>query len=469
MPTQNYDISFDANSGISEEEQREILEKINSIAEKNRLSLSAGSGTGAGNEKKHGFLQQEKTFKAQKSGRFFPLMINIIAILALAGGSITLYKLHAKTDARVREGAKIYNSAERALIDEIRKETFSLLNRKDNEITNVATKLSNIDTELKELYSGNQELTQEQKIEESRLKAMQEENLSVLLNLQDERSRILEEARVKETTLQANLEIRTREPAAAAEKGSDAAEIIERLSKDRTRSLAAEAQIGALFANLNEQINSGSLDDAASTVQSMRNFQKTQSIGSSQERKELYTQAIDSVEIMIEETRKNRSGSSRTPANTTQQPAAAEPAAPAVPAEPAAPSVVTTKDSANSEKLLAELRSRNARLEKDLADKEKTISALSSEGSSTAKVLADKDKQITDLRDNLTKQTQAAETSQQTLNTIRAENSSLSRTINNQRDSLRKIKDILETKELADMTFNELAGSVEKIRNALEQ
>jgi division protein CdvB (Snf7/Vps24/ESCRT-III family) len=33
------EITFDSNSGISEEEQREILEKINGIAEKNRRSL----------------------------------------------------------------------------------------------------------------------------------------------------------------------------------------------------------------------------------------------------------------------------------------------------------------------------------------------------------------------------------------------------------------------------------------------
>jgi hypothetical protein len=35
--------AFDPNSGISEEEQRQIIFEINNIAEKNRRSLSTGS------------------------------------------------------------------------------------------------------------------------------------------------------------------------------------------------------------------------------------------------------------------------------------------------------------------------------------------------------------------------------------------------------------------------------------------
>jgi hypothetical protein len=108
----NSGIVFDAKSGISEEEQREILAKINNIAEKNRLSLSEGD------EKR-----KKKRFKAKKSGRVFPVIVNIIAFAALAGGLAVLIFTQGKTDARIRTGSKVYNSAERALIEEIRKET----------------------------------------------------------------------------------------------------------------------------------------------------------------------------------------------------------------------------------------------------------------------------------------------------------------------------------------------------------
>jgi uncharacterized coiled-coil protein SlyX len=105
-------IVFDSKSGISEEEQREILAKIDNIAEKNRLSLSEGEGK-----------NKKNRFKAKKSGGRFPIIVNIIAFTALAGGLAVLISTQGKTDARIRTGAKVYNSAERALIDEIRKET----------------------------------------------------------------------------------------------------------------------------------------------------------------------------------------------------------------------------------------------------------------------------------------------------------------------------------------------------------
>jgi len=108
-------IVFDAKSGISEEEQREILAKINNIAEKNRLSLlESGQGEGKG---------KNQRFKAKKTGGFFPIAVNIAAIIALAGGLVVLSSMQWKTDARVRTGSKVNNSVERALIEEIRKET----------------------------------------------------------------------------------------------------------------------------------------------------------------------------------------------------------------------------------------------------------------------------------------------------------------------------------------------------------
>jgi len=104
-------IVFDSKSGIPEEEQREILAKIDSIAEKNRLSLS-GSGQG-----------KSARFKAKKTGGFFPIAVIITAISALAGGLLVLSSVQWKTDTQARTGSKVENSVERALIEEIRKET----------------------------------------------------------------------------------------------------------------------------------------------------------------------------------------------------------------------------------------------------------------------------------------------------------------------------------------------------------
>ena len=96
---------FDTASGISGEEQREILAGINSIAEKNRRSLAAG----------------KTALPAGKKGSIFPLLVNIIAVLILAGGFFLLLLVHGKEEVRVREGTAVYNPAERALIEEIRR------------------------------------------------------------------------------------------------------------------------------------------------------------------------------------------------------------------------------------------------------------------------------------------------------------------------------------------------------------
>jgi len=106
----NYGITFDAKSGISEEEQREILAKINNIAEKNRLSLME---------------EKSNRFKAKKSGGVFPVIVIIAAAAALAGGLTLLSSIQWKTDAQARTGSRVENSVERALIEEIRKETQS--------------------------------------------------------------------------------------------------------------------------------------------------------------------------------------------------------------------------------------------------------------------------------------------------------------------------------------------------------
>jgi len=116
------EIVFDTNSGISEEEQREILAKINSITEKNRLSLGHAIDANqiAGNKSgKKG----KKRFKAKKTGGLFPILVNAAAIAALTGGFLMLFFFQGKTDAQVREGTRIINSAERVLIDEIMRET----------------------------------------------------------------------------------------------------------------------------------------------------------------------------------------------------------------------------------------------------------------------------------------------------------------------------------------------------------
>jgi chromosome segregation ATPase len=388
-------IVFDAKSGISEEEQREILAKINSIAEKNRLSLSE-SGQDKG---------RNTSFKAKKSGLKFPLIVNIIAAAALAGGLSLLAFSQGKTYTNVKTGTKVYNSVERALIEEIRKETISLLEAKDREIAQIMSKLEEIDAEL--FGFGNREFTSDEKAARDRLRTLQEEYRSNLIILQDERSQILENARGKESFIQAQLT--SHGGFGSVSRQDAAADELNRLNMEQSQAAAIEAQMGAFFANLNMQIADNNLDEAVGTIKSMRNFINTpafEALRSIQARKGLYIQAINSFETMIEETKKYQAALNSD--NTGANP-------------------------------LTGFQARITQLEQDLAEKDKTIEALSSQGSGASRrlnelqkansALQSENKQLektnntlqtknNQLTADLTAQTRSATTLQQSVNTL---------------------------------------------------
>jgi chromosome segregation ATPase len=420
--TNNNGIIFDSGCGIPEEEQRDILAQINGIAEKNRLSLSSAADSG-GEDKKN------RQFTAKKTGSFFPILVNAAAVTALAAGFLVLHAFQGKTDAQVREGAKVYNAAERALIEEIRKETSSRLEDKENEISLINAQLEGIDAELRELLSNNQELNTEQKAAESRLKSIQDEHRKSLSSLQNDRSRILEESRTRESTLQAQLEYRTRELDIVSEQGADESrDEMDRLSREQAQAAAIEAQMGALFASLNSKISENRLDEAAEIIKTMRNFLNTpafQGLRSIQARKELYTQTINSFETMIEDARRNQA---------------------------ALASGILPTDGA-VEKLLADLQDKTARLERDIADKDKTLASLST-GSSGM------ERRINEL------QREASEKDGQ-IQSLESRNRTLAQTNTVQQNTIGTIRELVQGRNIRDMAVGELERSLERIQEAL--
>ena len=99
----NDDITFDANSGISIEEQQKIMTQINGIAEKNRRSLSQNTlGLKPG---------KNPVITAKKKGTFFPLAVNITAIVVLCAGVLLLVFFNRKTDTQIRTGSGVMEVA----------------------------------------------------------------------------------------------------------------------------------------------------------------------------------------------------------------------------------------------------------------------------------------------------------------------------------------------------------------------
>lgn len=97
-------ITFDTSSGISLEEQQEILSGINAMAGGSRL------------------VQEAVVTKAKKKGFLFPVLVNSGAIVILALGFILLSRFHGQDEQEIRESSAGMGFTERALIEEIRKE-----------------------------------------------------------------------------------------------------------------------------------------------------------------------------------------------------------------------------------------------------------------------------------------------------------------------------------------------------------
>jgi len=302
-------IAFDEKSGISLDEQKEILSKINGIAEKNRKLLS--QSTQADKDKKGNIV-----INAKKSGAGFPLAVNIAAAAVLLSGIFLIFFFFQKKDSNVRIGKAAYDITERTLIQEIRKDTSEKIAEKEMEITSITTRLDEVDEELAKLYSSNMQLTKEQIAAQERLLAMQTSFRDELAVLQDEKSQILESSRSREARLRAQLDERTREFAAAQQKVAGeldyATSELDKLTTEQERIAAIDAQVSGGLAAIKDYIKNEQYDQATRTVENLRHFCNNNSLASSrvfQSRRDFYNQSIDFVEAMILDARKN-SGSS---------------------------------------------------------------------------------------------------------------------------------------------------------------
>ena len=257
----NEEIVFDGACGISIEEQKEILVSINAIAEKNRRSLADSA-----------------KFPAKKSGTVFPAAVNITAVVILAVTVFLLIYFNSRTDAQIRTGGGVYNAVERALIEEIRRDTALEIAKKEREIAVITRRLEEVDGELSLLYSSGEDIPAEQRAAQDRLRALQilyRDDLFVLL---EERAVILEDSRLKEAELRARLEKRTGALAGqysfagqySTNELESAIKELEMLTSEQSKITAADAQLSGGAAFVNTLIQNGQYDQASRSIAALR-------------------------------------------------------------------------------------------------------------------------------------------------------------------------------------------------------
>ncbi|MCL2191504.1 MAG: hypothetical protein FWB79_05910 [Treponema sp.] len=281
-------------SEISEEEKREIRLMIDGIAEKNRNALFvAGGGAAEGSW---------KSFKAKKHGGLFPVLVNVFAALALAGGFFALWSLQSEADVQAREGTRVFSDTERRLIDEIRRETSASLAAKDLEINMLLASLSDIEAQLKALALGGEALTPEQLEIQERLVSEQEERRAELAIAREDRSRILDGAWSRETTLRAQLVAVEERRQGDDELDAARAELAE-LARDQAQAAAMESQVTGLFAGIYRQVAESNFFEAEQTIGNLREFLDApafQAVRGVQSRREVYVQAANTLETLLD-------------------------------------------------------------------------------------------------------------------------------------------------------------------------
>jgi chromosome segregation ATPase len=453
-------LMFDTSSGISEEEQREILAGIDAITAQNRISASP----------------TDLNVKANKKGNRFPVLVNLSALLVLGGGLFLIFFLHQQSESQFRQGTPYLGLTERRLIQEIRQESAGKINAKDQEIAGIMAKLAELDRELQNLQQSidkriqekEAELRQqmEREIEEERkrlmgenvsetalaermrifeeqknnwlntelaafqeqlnaerlaaeveLQKLRQEYQRSLAQLQAERVQILEAARIQEENLHAQLQEKTNELNALSQQSRDELEAtrdeLYHLNDEWERSALIERELSGFYTTVNNQIQEGRLSEAANTLNAMREFITTpsfQNLRPIQSRKEFYMSSINVLSEIIEGTLFR------------------EPPIPVVLAE-----TENLGNNTDYDRIIAELRTQNDVLEQTIAAQDQTIADFNrqttNQNSTGGQASGDSENTINTLRRQNASLQQTVNARDSTINTLRSQNTSLQQTV----------------------------------------
>ncbi len=146
------EFSFDPESGISREEQKEIRAEIEKVATGSRIAVKP----------------EMLALKAAKRGVLFPILVNLAALLVLAVGLAVFYFLFQRGETQLSREDTGTITAEGKLLAEVKKESEARLQEKNQQITTIQGRLAEIDKQRQDLQSNMETKVQEK---ESQLRA----------------------------------------------------------------------------------------------------------------------------------------------------------------------------------------------------------------------------------------------------------------------------------------------------------
>jgi hypothetical protein len=132
------EFTFESDSGISREDQKDILREIEQVATQNRIAVSP----------------EVFVVKAAKRGVLFPVLVNLVAVVGLAGGLAILYLSFQRGETQLAQSETGTITAEGKLIEEVKKESEAQLQEKNRQITQIQDQLAAIDRQRQDLQSN---------------------------------------------------------------------------------------------------------------------------------------------------------------------------------------------------------------------------------------------------------------------------------------------------------------------------
>ncbi len=131
-------MSLEAESGISKEDQQDILKEIENVATQNRIATSA----------------DDFVVKAMKRGVLFPSMVIAAAAAALVVGGAAFYFLFQHGEAQIVRGTAGTITVEGQLIEAVRRDADTKIQEKNLEINSIQGRLVEIDRQRQDLQSN---------------------------------------------------------------------------------------------------------------------------------------------------------------------------------------------------------------------------------------------------------------------------------------------------------------------------
>ncbi|HVP18683.1 MAG TPA: hypothetical protein VMU36_06770 [Spirochaetia bacterium] len=136
--TVSTDFDFDAESGISKEDQADIRRAIENVVTENRIATTP----------------EDFVVKAVKRGVLFPTLVMAAAVVALIGGGAGFYFLFQQGETKIVRGTLGTITAEGQLIQAVRQEATARIEEKNQEINSIQGRLADIDKQRQDLQSN---------------------------------------------------------------------------------------------------------------------------------------------------------------------------------------------------------------------------------------------------------------------------------------------------------------------------